>query len=386
MITAITLGVCAGIFSAAFYKGMADQRIEKAIKTELSHIQLHHPDFRESNETSKYMPDGSAIADKIRQMQHVSGVSERVVLYSMISSAETGVGVKIIGIDPDIEAAVSNIPDKVVEGDFFAERRKNSILIGKKLSEKLKVKLGSKVVLTIQDIDNNIVRGAYRVVGIFNTVNNAFDEANVFVSFDELASLTNLPGGTCHEIAVLAGDLQYVEPLKTEIANACPRTEVMTWMDISPEMSYLTEAMDLFMYIFIIIILLALLFGIVNTMLMAVLERTKEIGMLMAVGMNKRRIFTLILLETVLLSLTGGILGVLFGYLVSQYFGVHPIDLSLWADVYLDLGYDPFVYTVLEWPLLFNVTVLVLITGLIAAIYPAIKALQNDPADALRIE
>jgi ABC-type antimicrobial peptide transport system permease subunit len=121
-------------------------------------------------------------------------------------------------------------------------------------------------------------------------------------------------------------------------------------------------------------------------MLMAVLERIKEIGMLMAIGMNKTRVFLLIMYETVFLSLTGGILGVLAGAFVSKYFETHKIDLSLWAKGYIELGYDPFVYCRLEWPLLVNVTFMVIITGILASIYPAWKALSYNPANALRIE
>jgi len=128
------------------------------------------------------------------------------------------------------------------------------------------------------------------------------------------------------------------------------------------------------------------LFGIINTMLMVVLERIKEIGMLMAIGMNRMRVFMMIVLESIFLSLTGGVIGVLLGAGISKYFETHRIDLSMWGEVYKDLGYDPYVYTSLQFPLLVNVTILVIITGIIASLYPAYKALQNDPADALRIE
>ncbi|MDZ7606524.1 MAG: FtsX-like permease family protein [Cyclobacteriaceae bacterium] len=144
--------------------------------------------------------------------------------------------------------------------------------------------------------------------------------------------------------------------------------------------------MDVMMYIFIIIILLALLFGIINTMLMVVLERVKELGMLMAVGMNKPRIFMMILYESIFLSLTGGFIGIGGGVLIAKYFETHAINLSAWAEAYTDLGYDPFVYTVLDWGLITNVAAMVIITGITAALYPAYKALQQDPSEALRTE
>jgi ABC-type antimicrobial peptide transport system permease subunit len=119
---------------------------------------------------------------------------------------------------------------------------------------------------------------------------------------------------------------------------------------------------------------------------MVVLERIKEHGMLMAIGMNKLRIFLMIMTETIFLALTGGIFGIIFGWLISKYFEKNALDLSMWSVGYRSLGFDPFVYLKIEYQYLVTVAVLVFFTGIIAALYPAYKALQNDPADALRIE
>lgn len=386
IIIATTLGITAGIFSAAFYKGMADQRIEKAIMTELSHIQVHKPEFRNSNEIKDYIRNSDQLNEKISNIPGVKGVSNRIVIFSMASSAETGSGVKIIGIDPEKEKLTTNIYEKIIEGEYFGLKRKNQVVIGDKLADKLKVKINSKIVITLLDVDNNITYGAFRVVGIFNTVNNAFDEATIFVQDKDLAKLINFPSNACHEIAILASSNEEVNKVALEVEAKAKNLEVKTWLQLSPEMSYLSEAMDLFMYIFIIIILFALLFGIINTMLMVVLERVKEIGMLMAVGMSKLRIFMMILLETVFLSLTGGVFGVIVGVLISKQFETTPIDLSIVGEGFTDMGYDPFVYTSIDYPLLVNVTILVIITGIIASIYPALKALKQDPSEALRSE
>ncbi len=171
-----------------------------------------------------------------------------------------------------------------------------------------------------------------------------------------------------------------------QLKSQLPDLQVENWKEISPEMSYMTEVMGLYNYIFIVIILFALLFGIINTMLMVVLERRKELGMLLAIGMSKGRVFSMIMLETVLLSLTGGILGILMGWAVSGYFGKNPINLSRWGEGYAQLGYDTIVYTTIEPSQFIVVTIMVIFTGIIAALYPAYKALRYDPAEALRIE
>jgi putative ABC transport system permease protein len=386
IIIAIALGICAGVFSSAFYKGMADQRIDKAIKTEISHIQVHKPKFRQANDITQFIPNASSLVNQIQELPEINGASQRIVIFSMASSAETAAGVKISGIIPDEEGKVTNLKTKLIEGNYFEEEKRNPILVGRKLAEKLNLKLGSKIVLTLQDVDNNIVAGAFRIIGIFDTANNAFDESNVFVQYNDLKRLMELPDDSAHEIAILVKNNDLITETKREVKSLAGNLEVLSWTELSPEMNYLNEAMDLYMYIFIIIILFALLFGIINTMLMVVLERIKEIGMLMAIGMNRMRVFMMIVLESIFLSLTGGVIGVLLGAGISKYFETHRIDLSMWGEVYKDLGYDPYVYTSLQFPLLVNVTILVIITGIIASLYPAYKALQNDPADALRIE
>ena len=164
-----------------------------------------------------------------------------------------------------------------------------------------------------------------------------------------------------------------------------PGLNVEEWFEIMPELNYLTETMDYYMYIFIIIILLALGFGIVNTMLMVVLERVKELGMLMAVGMNKRRVFGMIMLETVLLSFTGGIFGILIGTALAGYFHSRGLNLSgLYGEGLSALGYNSTVYTVLHPQMIIMTTVLVILTGVLASVYPALKALKLNPADAVR--
>lgn len=386
MIIAVALGLCAGVFLTAFFTGMIDRRVDQAIASELSHIQIHYPEFRSTTDMSLYIPGADSIAGQIRQIPHVTGASSRIVVHSMISSAETAAGVRITGVRPEQEMKVSKIHSHIIEGDYLGKEGRNPVVIGKKLAENLKVKLRSKVVITVTDMEKNISGGAFRVVGIYETANRMFDESVVFVRHEDLAGLIGIPADGGHEIAVLADDNERVEEVQESIRLQAGSLEIMNWKELSPEMSYLTEAMDLYMFIFTGIILLALLFGIINTMLMVVLERFKEIGMLMAIGMNRQRIFNMIILETVLLTLTGGVAGIIAGTAVSTYFEHHPINLSIWAEGYKAIGYDSIVYTSFDLNMLVGVTIMVLFTGIIAAIYPAYKALQYDPAEALRIE
>jgi len=386
IIFSIALGIFAGVTSTAFMKGLAEQRIQKVIKTELSYIQVHKEGFRQNSDFKSYIPNALELTSRIAEIPHVTGVSERIIVQAMIASAETASGVLISGIKTEDEQKVTNIQDKIIDGAYFEGIKRNPVVIGKKLAEKLNVRVRSKVVITLQDTANNVVSGLFRVAGIYTTNNNMYDETHIFVRYNDLQKLTSLSPGAAHEIAINIDDNENMQIVESGVKKVATGLEVLDWKALSPEMNYLTEAMDLYMYIFIIIILLALLFGIINTMLMVVMERTKEIGMLMAIGMNKMRIFSMIVLESILLSLTGGVVGIIIGALFAQWKSVDPIDLSRWAQGYEQLGYDAYVYLSLTPMMLINITILVILTGVIAALYPAYKALKNDPAEALRIE
>lgn len=386
ILVAICLGLASGIFYMAFYQGMVDQRINTAIKTEASHIQIHHKEYLNNPDKKFVIENSDSVTQIIQSVEGVKATSSRIIMNTMIQSPTTGSGVKVTGIVPEDEKQVTNLYSKLIEGSYFEEGKRNPIIIGKKLAEKLKVKLKSKVVITLQDMDGNMTGAAYKVEGIFETSNTAFDETSVFVRKSDISRIMAMDNNSCHEIAVLLDNNERLDMADQTLQKDLPNLDVKTWREIMPDVSLVESSFGLTMIIFIGVILLALLFGIINTMLMAVLERTKELGMLMAIGMNRIRVFMMILLETVMLSLFGGVCGILLGWALNLYFGVKGIDLGTWSTAYKSMGFDTLVYTKLSMSVTFEIAVMVIITGILAAIYPAIKALKLKPAEALRID
>jgi ABC-type lipoprotein release transport system permease subunit len=386
IITAITIGMFAGVFTTTFYKGWINQRLEAGVETEVSHIQIHSTAFNENSELKSFIPDGSKMGEEISQMDFVNGVSSRLAVQAMIASAETGTGVKILGIDPEMEKTVTNIYTKVPEGLFFDGVKRNPVLIGKKLAEKLKVKVHSKLVVTLQDSEGHLTSEAFRVCGIYTIGNGMFEEMNVFVLKSDLSPVVHLDETVSHEIVIHLTDHGQLTQNTEILARKYPELLVQNWKQMAPELGLLNEYGNIYIYFFILIILLSLGFGIVNTMLMAVLERIKEIGMLMAIGMSKFRVFWMLMLETVLLTLTGGFLGIVLGLLVTLATKKHGIDLSFYAEGLEDMGYSSLVFPVIVPTMIVVIGLLVLFTGIVASIYPARKALKYKPAEAIRID
>jgi ABC-type lipoprotein release transport system permease subunit len=388
IITAVALGIFAGVFIMAFYKGMGEQRVKTAIKTQISHIQVHAPDFEKMEDITLYMDSISELTQEVSKQAGVGGVSKRLIVNAIINSAEKGGGIRLYGVDPGDESKVSDIKDRLIEGTYLEPlKRGHPIVIGKKLAEKLGVRVGSKLVVGLLNSEGQPVYNQFRVGGIFRTLSNFFDENIAFVRFDDLHLYSSLPEETAHEVAVFMDDPERTSIVASDIKLKFGRYSVKTWNQIMPELDYLDESLDLYMYIFILVILLALGFGIVNTMLMVVLERIRELGILKAVGMNRRRIFKMIMLETVFLTLSGGIIGIISGGSVAAIYRTKGIDLSgLYGEGFAALGYDSIIYTIIDSKMLVIITILVIIAGIISSIFPAIKALQLNPADAIRTD
>lgn len=388
VLTAIALGVFAGIFAMAFMRGMANQRLESAIMTEISHIQIHTPEFVNVNDIENYFTGSDAMIKQIEDVNGVNSVSKRIIVNAIINSAEKGSGIRLVGVNPENEKNVTNLHEKIIEGTYLGSvKRSKPILIGQKLAEKLGVENGSKLVVGTLDIDGQPMYHQFKVSGIFKTASTPFDEGTAFVGFSDLQEITGIPENASHEIAILLDNREITGKIQNQIQELFPKKDVKNWKQIMPELSYLTESMDFYMYIFILIILLALGFGIVNTMLMVVLERVKELGMLMAVGMNRKRVFQMILLETVFLCLSGGVVGIAIGSAISLIFKHQGLNLAgLYGEGLSAIGYDSVIFTVLTADMVITVVFLVILTGIIASIFPAIKALKLNPADAIRTD
>ncbi len=384
VILSVMLGIFSGVFLIALTNGMVKDRVDTIIGLEVSHIQIHRSGFQENTGLKLYMPNAGHMVDQVKKTPHVKASSKRLVLNAMISSAETGTGVKLMGIDPSDESRVTNMPEKIVAGKYFPETSRNALLIGERLAHKLKVNLKNKCIITLQDADNNIAAGAFRIVGIFRTENYLYDESTVFVRNRDISRLINLPETDAHEIAVWLDDDAYTPTVRQLLAGRFPRLEVQEWHQLSPEAGYLVSVMNQYMFIILVVILLALCFGIINTMLMVVLERVHELGMLMAIGMSRRRVFLMIMLETVFLSLTGGVLGMATGYLVIHYYNLHGLDLYFWKEAYESIGYSAIIHPMIMVGDLIQTTLLLILTGILSALYPAYKALKINPADAIR--
>jgi len=383
IISAVSIGLWAGTFLTAFYNGMIEQRINSAIGKEVSHIQLHHPKFRTDYDIKYYLPKSKEMLQIIEKDTLVKAATGRVIIKGMIASASGSTGISINGVEPNIENTITKLDSKILEGKYFNPDKTNEIIISEKIRKKLKLQLHKKAILTFQDKEGNLAAEPFHVVAIYKTINGPYDESNVFVrntAVDSLAGIDN----AFNEIAVLLKSNEYLDKSIEKFSQDFPNTEIKTWKEIVPELGLTISVGDQMTLIFMGIILTALAFGIVNTMMMAVLERTREIGMLLALGMNKFKIFIMILLETLFLILAGCPIGMILAAISIAILQQTGIDLSMYSDTYSSFGYDAIIFPSLTFNQIKTVLWLVVLTALISALFPARRALKLNPAQALK--
>lgn len=383
IITAVSFGLWAGIFMTAFYNGVIEQRINTAISSELSHLQLHHPEFRKDYEIKYYLPEGRKILEKIGEDSQIKAIAGRVIIKGMIASASGSSGITINGVMPVEEQKLTNLSKKIIKGNYFNPNKTNEIILSERLRKKLKLNLNKKAILTFQDTEGNLASGAFRITAIYKTVNSPYDDSNVFVKITDVDSLSGI-AKEINEIAVLLKSSKKLEESQNSLKLYFPKIEIQNWKEIAPELGYTVSVGDKMMFIFMGIILLALGFGIVNTMMMAVLERTREIGMLMALGMNKFKIFMMIVLETFFLILAGCPFGILLALITIGITQRTGIDFSQYSDAYSSFGYSSVFYPSLSARQFVIMIILVVITAFVSALFPARRALLLNPAESLK--
>lgn len=383
VIISIIFGLLGGIIMIAMSYGLNEERMNNAVDTYLSHIQIHNNSFSEDYNIKHTIDNLNLIEEALNNDERVISYTKRIVLNGMLSNSNGSYGIQVKGVDPDTEIKVTNTYDKIIDGEYFKSKRDNTILVGKKLADRLNLKLKSKVVITFQDENYELTSLLFRVEGVFRSGNSRYDETNVFVK--NISIIKNLPRFSgYHEIPILLNDINLRGEVKKDLIPISTNNIVEGWDDISKELAYANEMLAAVLYIFMMIILSGLSFGVINTMLMAILERKKEIGMLMSIGMDRYKIFLMISIETIFLSMIALPFGLILSYVIVEYYSVVGIDLSIVEAGLENFGVGTRLYFKVPNEEYFIVSFMVLIISIVSSIFPSIRALKINPVEATK--
>jgi ABC-type lipoprotein release transport system permease subunit len=273
-----------------------------------------------------------------------------------------------------------------VAAALAGSRRLPGIAIGAAMAERLRVKLGDKVVM---HAPGEVGLGAFRVSGIFRTSSSEFDRSHAYLRLEDAQRLMSLPDRVT-EVAVRLDDPDTLPAFHafaaSELARAQPAAalEVLTWKEREPRLAAMLGLMAQMTWIIYGAVFVAMAFGIANALLMMVYERIREFGMLRALGLQSGRLLALVLLESILMTLVGTLLGLAVGLPLVSWIGAVGIDLASFADGLTEFGIGTTVYTRIERRDIVLPIVVALITAVVAALWPAWKAVRLRPAEAIR--
>ncbi|HAV24283.1 MAG TPA: ABC transporter permease [Bacteroidetes bacterium] len=383
VLSSLVVGVVAAVVMDTVSRGMVQQVLENQIGSHVAHIQIHRKGFHENPEIRSTVPDADKVRKVLTGTPGLRAFSERVVSFGLLSGAATSSGVSLIGVNPEAEKKITTISASITKGVQLSGHP-NEVLIGEALAEKMGVGVGDKLVGMSSATDGHVGSEMFRVAGLYKTVSSEFDKSFVFAPLPNIQQVLTL-GSEVSEFAILLDDRERVEEvqsrLKSELGGAY---EVLTYAEILPILVMQVEVTAQSMVIFYAIIGCALIFGIVNTMLMSVFERIREFGVLKAVGMKDGRLFRMIVLEASLLGILGTVIGFLLGYAIYLWLAKDGLDLSAFSEGLESWGVGAVVYPLLTWDVLANALIVIPLFAVLGSLYPAYRAVKLEPVKAMK--
>ena len=382
MLLAIALGVWAMIFMTALLRGMVDDMVKQGISALPGHVQVHASAYRDDPSVTHSLPAPDDTMLDVLNSGQVVAWSSRIKVPAMISSEYESRGISLLGVDPEGELALGFDSNDVIEGRFLNDAGDGGVVIGRKLMQRLETRLGKRVVLMSQDPDNAIADRGFRIVGVYKAELESLEESIVYAGRDVVQNMLGM-GTDVSEIAILGFDYRTPDSLRSNIRSvASVDSEVLSWLELDPYLSTMMRVMNGFVLVWMVVIFLALSFGLVNTLMMAIFERVREIGLMRALGMRPSAIVYQILVESLLLLLLGLLVGNLIA-IVTIIPLKDGIDISVVAQGMEMMGASSMLYPVLQWPDLVLANAVVIFLGIITSLLPAWRAAQYRPVEAL---
>ena len=385
---AIGLAMC--MVTVCFQDGMFEDLFSVMVEQQLGHVQVHHPDYPSSRVLFDVLEDAEALMADVEAVPGTLAVAPRVYGFALVGGEERTAGGLLQGISPSRERLVTPLSERVVEGRYLTDEPSGEALLGERLAETLDIEVGQSILTVTQSADGSMGNELFTVVGLVRTGNVQLDRSGAVLHIADLQRLLVLEGRV-HGLTLLAdseADLaRYEDAVREQIGQE--EVEVLAWWEASPQTAEIMAMRDAGAAILLGIVFAVAAFGILNTMMMSVFERTVELGVIKALGMRPRDMIWLILLESVMLAAVASVIGLVLGGLGDAWLMHRGFDLSGAAEdgfSFAGVMIEPVVYgSVRPAPIAFMVLALFAVT-LLSSLWPAIRASRLQPVESIRSE
>ena len=391
---AIGLGYAMLLFVACLMAGLRQQMIESGTDLVLSDIEVHAPSYYQDRPIHQTLggrngTDVSALVAAIAADPRVQAASPRVYGYGLVSAPHQSAGAQLLGVVPDQEQKITVLQTRMVKGSYLTGQMPKGVVMGDKLAATIGVEVGSEIVLLTPAADGSTGNDLYTVAGMFHTGLAAMDRGLVLMSLASLQELLRLPPGRIHEVGIKLHDITTATKTAAALAVQLSKTfpvRVRAWPELAPELADYVQFNRRVTFILFSIFFLLAVMGIVNTMLMAIIERTRELGMLMAVGMRPVQVVCLIVAEAASLAGASLVLGGALGAPLLWYLQVHGLNMggNRGAVSLAGVVVGPLWYGRQDFTAYTQAALGLAVTALVSALYPALRAARFRPAEALR--
>jgi len=394
-LSSIAIGFGLAVLSIGIQDGHHNSLIRNAIKLGEGHLTVQPRGYIEAPANHKYLSNGLVLSKKLTSLNVAGSIEARISLQVLASTANNSVGVVLEGLSSESDPRVDMLRPQLVKGKWIKTGDDRGIVIGEGMASKLKAKLGSKVVLMAGKKGGDSQAQLGRVRGIFKSQVPEMDDYLIFSDLHfsrrflqgEGADVLKQP---VTRFAIFLDNPDTLYDWKNKVKSAIESEQViaMDWQEMMPQLVQFIIVDDAGNYIFLILILIMVIFGVLNTVLMSVLERTREFGLLRALGLSRRNLLTLVFFESFLMGLLAIIVGWIVGGGIHLWFSQQGIDFTAimgeGGNVMMGTFMDPIVYTELSWDRVTQLTTIIFVATLSSGIYPAIKAARITPVEALR--
>lgn len=379
----IMIGVCLWgmLVMEGVYDGMTTQVINNSIRSSSGHISFYKHGYRLNRDIEDLVEPTQELLTFLNLNKHITGHSYRLEQDCLVATSHFSVNGKVIGIDLESEKNVGRLDEYIVKGEYFFGRKDRGIILGSKLAEKLKTDIGKKIILSAQNSSNDITSLAMRVTGILRSNTLSMDETSVFINIETAETL--LQTEKFSQGRIFLSDPKYLEHVVTEAESLFPELEFMGWFDLFPALKQSESMMKLFNLITSIIVFCIAGLGIFGVMLVSVLERIREFGVMIAIGTSQFKIFIIILVESFLMSVSGFLFGTLLGTASLYYFMTQGLDLTIFSEGMDTFGLDSIIYAVIKPSYFINSALAISFASLISIFYPLWILKKSNPIESI---
>jgi len=397
--TAMVLGGAVLMIALPLGDGTHEDWIDSAVRMGVGHLAIQAPGFRTSRKLADRLPaDARAVAERALARPdiapHIQNSAPQLAVDALASSSSTARPASVVAVEPVTQAEFSNLDEKVVEGRYLEADDRLAAYVGAGLAESLERKLGSRLVLTAQDVGGEIAGQLVRVVGVFRTGVPEIDASLIHIPLGTAGTWLG-SGDDVTSIAVLLDSSRRVRSVRRELRAALEAgaesdgLTVIDWRQAMPELDAAVRVDDLGNYIFQFIMFSIIALGIVNTVLMSVMYRKREFGLLQALGLTPRQTGALVMSEGIIITTLSGLIGIGLGLFITWFFWRGGLDFSsLWSEEWSFSGVvmDPVIFPAFRAIRIVQSLVFILVVGVLASLYPAFRATRVDVAEAMKFE